>query len=104
VLLYHVHHLRLLGHPRHAALMGAARDRLRPILMTTATTILGLLPLAVGQNRVGDVLYFPLARTVIGGLAAATLLTLILVPCPYTLIEDGAGLVQRVWRSGARAD
>lgn len=38
----------------------------------------------------------------IGGLAAATLLTLILVPCLYILIEDGAGLVQRVWRSGAR--
>ncbi|HEY6867036.1 MAG TPA: efflux RND transporter permease subunit, partial [Candidatus Eisenbacteria bacterium] len=103
VLLYHVHHLRQLGQPRVAALMAAARDRLRPILMTTATTILGLLPLAVGQNRVGDVLYFPLARTVIGGLAASTLLTLILVPCLYTLIEDGAGLLQRVWRSGVRA-
>jgi HAE1 family hydrophobic/amphiphilic exporter-1 len=100
VLLYHVHHLRKSGLARFEALMGAARDRLRPILMTTATTILGLLPLAVGQNRVGDVLYFPLARTVIGGLAAATLLTLILVPCLYTLIEDGAGLVARVWRSG----
>ena len=103
VLLYHVHHLRKGGQGRFEALMNAARDRLRPILMTTATTILGLLPLAVGQNRVGDVLYFPLARTVIGGLAAATLLTLILVPCLYTLIEDGAGLVQRVWRSGSRA-
>jgi len=103
VLLYHVHHLRRAGRERGAALMAAAHDRLRPILMTTATTILGLLPLAVGQNRVGDVLYFPLARTVIGGLASATLLTLILVPCLYTVIEDGAGLIQRVWRSGVRA-
>ena len=103
VLLYHVHHLRRMGHPRAAALMAAARDRLRPILMTTATTILGLLPLAVGQNRVGDVLYFPLARTVIGGLAASTLLTLILVPCLYTLIEDGAGMLQRAWRTGVRS-
>lgn len=67
------------------------------VLMTT-----GLLPLAMGQNDVGDLLYFPLARTVIGGLAASTLLTLILVPCLYTLLEDGTRLVGRVWAVGPR--
>ena len=46
--------------------------------------------------------YYPLARTVIGGLAASTLLTLILVPCLYTLLEDGRALVGRVWRTGPR--
>jgi HAE1 family hydrophobic/amphiphilic exporter-1 len=65
--------------------------------------MLGLMPLAVGQNRVADILYFPLARTVIGGLAASTVLTLVLVPCLYTLLEDGARLIGRVWRVGPRA-
>jgi HAE1 family hydrophobic/amphiphilic exporter-1 len=69
--------------------------------MTTLTTILGLMPLAFGRTGVGDVLYFPLARTVIGGLAASTLLTLVIVPCLYTLIEDSVGMVARVWRFGA---
>jgi HAE1 family hydrophobic/amphiphilic exporter-1 len=83
---------------RRQAIFEGARDRLRPILMTTLTAILGLLPLAVGSNGVGDILYFPLARTVIGGLMASTALTLILVPCLYTLLEDGWALVGRVWR------
>jgi HAE1 family hydrophobic/amphiphilic exporter-1 len=103
VLLYHVHQLRERGVERGAALMAAARDRLRPILMTMSCTVLGLLPLAVGQNHVGDILYFPLARTVIGGLISSTLLTLILVPCLYTVIEDGRKLIARVWREGSRA-
>lgn len=103
VLVYRVHQLRMRGVERRQALLDAARDRLRPILMTTLTTTLGLAPLAVGQNRVGDVLYFPLARTVIGGLLASTALTLVLVPCLYTLLEDSAGLVRRVWKSGPRS-
>jgi HAE1 family hydrophobic/amphiphilic exporter-1 len=103
VLLYQVHQLRERGLERGQALLDAGRHRLRPILMTMTTTVLGLVPLAVGSNYVGDVLYFPLARTVIGGLLASTLLTLILVPCLYTLIEDGARLVGRVWRQGPRA-
>ena len=102
VLIYHVHQLRERGIDRRNAILDAARDRIRPILMTTLTTILGLLPLAFGREHVGGVLYFPLARTVIGGLAAATVLTLVLVPCLYTLLEDGAGLVGRVWKLGPR--
>jgi len=97
-----VHQLRERGFERGVAILDAARDRLRPILMTTLTTILGLMPLAFGREHVGGVLYFPLARTVIGGLAAATVLTLVLVPCLYTLLEDGAGLFSRVWKLGPR--
>jgi HAE1 family hydrophobic/amphiphilic exporter-1 len=103
VLVHHVHQLRERGIARGDAILEAGRDRLRPILMTTLTTILGLLPLALGRSGVGDVLYFPLARTVIGGLAASTVLTLVLVPCLYTLIEDGARMAGRVWRLGPRA-
>lgn len=102
VLLHHIHQLRGRGLARRDALLAGARDRLRPILMTMSTTILGLMPLAIGSSYVGDVLYFPLARTVIGGLAASTLLTLILVPCLYTVLEDGFALVGRVWRLGPR--
>jgi HAE1 family hydrophobic/amphiphilic exporter-1 len=71
--------------------------------MTTTTAILGLVPLAIGNTGVGDVLYYPLARTVIGGLAASTILTLLLVPCIYTILEDGVRTVARVWRGGPRA-
>jgi HAE1 family hydrophobic/amphiphilic exporter-1 len=100
VLIHHVHQLRERGVARTEAILTGASDRLRPILMTTLTTILGLMPLAFGREGVGDVLYFPLARTVIGGLAAATVLTLVLVPCLYTLIEDGSNLFGRVWKQG----
>ncbi len=102
VLVHHIHQLRDRGLPRERAILEAAHDRLRPILMTTLCTVLGLAPLAVGGNHVGDVLYYPLARTVMGGLAASTLLTLLLVPCLYTLIEDAAALVATVWKRGPR--
>jgi HAE1 family hydrophobic/amphiphilic exporter-1 len=98
VLLHHVHQLREEGMPRPQALLKAGRDRLRPILMTTATTVLGLLPLALGGPHVGDILYYPLARTVIGGLLVSTALTLVLVPVLYTLLEDAWNGLARAWR------
>jgi HAE1 family hydrophobic/amphiphilic exporter-1 len=102
VLIHHVHQLRETGMERTQAILVGARDRLRPILMTTTTTVLGLLPLAIGRAHVGDVLYFPLARTVIGGLISSTLLTLLLVPTLYTVIEDGQTFLGSVWREGPR--
>jgi len=70
----------------------AGRTRLRPILMTTLTTTLGLVPMALGVGEGGE-LQAPLARVVIGGLTASTLVTLVLVPTVYTLFEEGfAGL------------
>ena len=76
------------GKPLREAVELAGRTRLRPILMTTLTTILGLVPmsLAIGE---GAELQAPLARVVIGGLAASTLVTLVLVPAVYTLFEEG---------------
>jgi len=64
------------------AVMEGARLRLRPILMTTATTILGLLPLALGLGAGGEI-QGALARVVVGGLAASTLVTLVLIPAAY---------------------
>jgi HAE1 family hydrophobic/amphiphilic exporter-1 len=80
------------GKPLRDAVETAGRTRLRPILMTTSTTILGLVPMALGLGE-GAELQAPLARVVIGGLAASTMVTLVLVPTVYTLFEEGlAGL------------
>ncbi|MGD8666092.1 MAG: efflux RND transporter permease subunit [Desulfobacterales bacterium] len=69
------------------ALIEAGRRRLRPILMTTLTTILGLLPLALGLGEGSDA-QAPLARAVVGGLAASTLITLVLIPVVYSLFHS----------------
>jgi HAE1 family hydrophobic/amphiphilic exporter-1 len=66
------------------ALIGAGAARLRPIVMTTLTTVLGLVPLALGGGD-GAGLRQPLAVTVIGGLAVSTALTLVVIPCAYAL-------------------
>jgi HAE1 family hydrophobic/amphiphilic exporter-1 len=73
----------------------AGRTRLRPIIMTTLTTILGLVPMALAIGE-GSELQAPLARVVIGGLTASTLITLVFVPTLYTIFEEGwKGLVRR---------
>ena len=97
VLLDRVHQLREGGMSRHDALIKAGEDRLRPIIMTAATTILGLVPLAIGRSALLGLNYYPLARSVIGGLAASTVLTLIILPFVYILIDDAAAWAHRVW-------
>jgi HAE1 family hydrophobic/amphiphilic exporter-1 len=71
------------------ALLEAGRRRLRPILMTTLTTILALMPLALGIGEGADA-QAPLARAVVGGLAASTLITLVLIPVVYSLFHRDA--------------
>ena len=80
------------GKPLREAVELAGRTRLRPILMTTLTTVLGLLPMSLGIGE-GAELQAPLARVVIGGLLTSTLVTLVFVPAVYTVFEEGwAGL------------
>lgn len=79
--------LRRRGCALHEAVITAGRTRLRPILMTTLTTIFGLLPMALGW-AVGSETNAPLARAVLGGLIASTLLTLLFIPTLYTVIEE----------------
>jgi HAE1 family hydrophobic/amphiphilic exporter-1 len=74
--------------PLREAVETAGRTRLRPILMTTLATILGLVPMSLGIGE-GAELQAPLARVVIGGLAASTLITLVFVPTVYTIFEEG---------------
>jgi len=78
--------LRRNGTSKLEALRQAGRIRLRPILMTSATTILGLLPMALGLGE-GAELRTPMALTVIGGMVTSTLLTLLVVPAVYTLFD-----------------
>ena len=78
--------LRREGLEKVAAVRRAARSRFRPILMTTATTVLGLLPMALASGA-GNELRQPMALTVCGGLLSSTLLTLLLLPAVYCLLD-----------------
>lgn len=75
------------GHELVDAVVEAGGIRLRPILMTTLTTVVGMLPLAVGAGS-GALLMQPLAVAVVGGLLSAMLLTLFLVPCLYVIVQN----------------
>ncbi|KAB3535772.1 efflux RND transporter permease subunit [Alkaliphilus pronyensis] len=87
VLVDYINVLRKKGMERTEAIYKAGPVRLRPILMTTLTTVLGLIPLALGIGE-GAELQAPMAITVIGGLAFSTLLTLLFIPVLYTLFDD----------------
>ncbi|MGB9812086.1 MAG: efflux RND transporter permease subunit [Thermovenabulum sp.] len=87
VLIDFINQLRMKGYTRTEAILKAGPLRLRPILMTTLTTILGLLPLALGLGESGE-LRAPMATVVIGGLTVSTLLTLVVIPVVYTVFED----------------
>jgi len=76
------------GMSAHNAVLEAGRRRLRPILMTTLTTALGLLPLALGIGEGADA-QAPLARAVIGGLLGSTVITLVLIPVIYEAVHAG---------------
>lgn len=86
--------------PLRQAVETAGRHRLRPILMTSACTALGLVPMALGIGE-GAELQAPLARVVIGGLLTSTLITLVFVPAMYTLFEEG---VRGLFRKGPAAE
>jgi HAE1 family hydrophobic/amphiphilic exporter-1 len=88
VLVDAVNQRRRAGMSRTEALIAAGSDRMRPIFMTSATTILGLVPMALGLGA-GAELRAPLAITVIGGLSVATLLTLFVIPVVYSLVDRG---------------
>ncbi len=97
LLVHYAGYLRKEKHyPRERAVMLSGYTRLRPIFMTVLTTILGLMPMAFSWR--GDEDWVPFAITVIGGLASSTILTLIIVPGFYFIIEDITNLFNRVVR------
>ncbi len=104
VLIDHVNNLRQDGLPRNQAILEAGRDRLRPILMTVATTIVGLSPLAIGTTQVGGdgPPYYPMARAIIGGLAFSTIVSLLVVPALYVYFDNLAAWGRKVMRTARR--
>jgi HAE1 family hydrophobic/amphiphilic exporter-1 len=88
VLMDLINHYRLQGMPVQEAVIEGGRHRLRPILMTAIATIFALLPMALGLTGEGGFISQPLAIVVIGGLVSSTLLTLVLVPTLYTMVEN----------------
>jgi HAE1 family hydrophobic/amphiphilic exporter-1 len=105
VLIAHVIDLRESGLERRAAILQAGRDRLRPILMTTLTTLLGMLPLAVGDAQIGGgnegPAYHPMARAIMGGLGFSALVSLLIVPMFYVWFDDLNEWRRRVFRRTA---
>ncbi len=104
ILIDSVNRLRRSGMDRHNALVKAGRDRLRPILMTSFTTILGLLPMVLpifipslfGPFEGRDKIWAPVGLVVISGLITSTFLTLVIIPTIYSLIDDLGVWVKRL--------
>ena len=86
VLIDLINQMRQKGTDKIEAIMEGGKSRLRPILMTTLTTTLGLLPLAIGFGD-GAELRAPMGITVIGGLLVSTLLTLVVIPVMYSIMD-----------------
>ncbi|MFH1416212.1 MAG: efflux RND transporter permease subunit, partial [Elusimicrobiota bacterium] len=97
VLVSYINELRNEGKDLQTCVIEAARIRLRPILVTTLTTVIGLLPLAIGMGE-GSELRSPMAVAVIGGLSVATFFNLAVIPSVYLIFED-MGNKFKQWRS-----
>jgi HAE1 family hydrophobic/amphiphilic exporter-1 len=99
-----INRLRRQGMPRSEAILEAGRLRFRPILMTALTTIMGMLPMALGKANFVGIPYSGLGRTFVGGLLSSTTLTLIVVPLFYILLDDAGVQLRLLWsgRGGRR--
>jgi len=86
ILIDRINQLKRGGLDRTAAILQAGQQRIRPIIMTSLTTVLALLPLTIGFGESAS-LRSPMALAVIGGLVTSTLLTLIVIPCVYDLLD-----------------
>lgn len=100
VMIVHVNQLRHQGQARADALVAGARDRLRPILMTMGTAILGMVPLCISTTEMGGdgPPYYPMARAIAGGLVFSTAVTLLALPVIYAQLDDLRMWTRRVFR------
>jgi HAE1 family hydrophobic/amphiphilic exporter-1 len=87
--------LRDRGRTRHDALVEAGPIRLRPIMMTTLALILGMLPVALAIGR-GSEFRETIGITIIGGISLSTILTLVVIPCSYTIFDDVSIAISRM--------
>jgi HAE1 family hydrophobic/amphiphilic exporter-1 len=95
VMIEHINMYRRRGMRREWAMVRGGRERLRPIIMTAVTTLLGLVPMVIQKPALGGVYYYTMALVIMGGLLVSTFLTSILLPTTVTIIEDLPG---QVWR------
>ena len=104
VMIVHINQLRHEGMDRVDALIQGAKDRLRPILMTMGTAILGMVPLCISRTGIGGdgPPYYPMARAIAGGLIFSTIVSLLVLPVIYSLLDDASLWAKRVLRD-ARA-
>jgi HAE1 family hydrophobic/amphiphilic exporter-1 len=93
ILIDRINQLRESGKGKKEAVIIAGSQRIRPIIMTSATTILALLPLTIGIGESAS-LRAPMALAVIGGLVSSTLLTLIVIPCVYWIFDSFGDLLK----------
>ncbi|MFO7191421.1 MAG: efflux RND transporter permease subunit, partial [Thermocrispum agreste] len=98
VLIDLINQYRAQGMSVRDAVIAGGRRRLRPILMTAVATICALIPMAIGLTGSGGFIAQSLAIVVIGGLLTSTLLTLVLVPTLYSLVEGGKERIRRGFR------
>ena len=97
VMVEHINTLRRKGMDRTTALVQGSRDRLRPILMTMGTAILGMVPIALSTTQMAGSgpPYYPMARAIAGGLAFSTLVSLLFLPTIYAILDDMSLAVSR---------
>ncbi len=90
VLIDHINHLRAQGLSRNEAILKGAVERVRPILLTAGTTVLGLVPLSIGKTLIGGdgPPYFPMARAIMGGLMFSPIVTLFILPTIYVGLDN----------------
>ena len=101
VLVSHVQNLRQQGLSDRDSILKGSRDRMRPIAMTSLTTILGVLPMAIGLNDTGRMVYSPLAIAVIGGMTFSTFFTPLVIPLVLSItdsVREGLTQVQTFLR------
>lgn len=100
VMLEHINQYRRRGMAREAAMLLGGRERLRPIIMTALTTLIGLVPIVVQRPSLGGVYYYSMALVIMGGLLVSAFLTTVLLPTLAALTEDGFAAVGRLLRFG----
>ena len=102
VLIEHINAYQRQGMSRMRAMLQGGRERLRPILMTAVTTLIGLVPMVVERPSLGGVYYFSMALVIMGGIALSTFLTAVLLPTTATLVEDFVAGSARLLSRGRR--
>ncbi len=106
VMIEHINLYRRRGMDRTAAMLQGGRERLRPVLMTAITTLVGLVPIVVERPALAGVYYYSMAIVIMGGLVVSTFLTTLLLPTTAALSEDAFAavgrLLSKLWRIFSR--